>query len=219
MQSSMLRTRITGVPFRITQATSGTGGLTTAESNASLSASASTSLDPYLIGGRLNSLASQFEQYRIVRGRLIYVPDGTGTGILEIVGGSTATPGYAARPFAIGIFKDPALSTLTYTNIIDGGGKWGNTSRGKTLTIGPSKWLWTSTTTASPSTIDLRETAFGKLYFSFFNTSTTAVTSFGHLILQIDVEFKGVIFSAVPIGRTLKPPPTDYSDDEKFAFL
>jgi hypothetical protein len=128
--------------------------------------------------------------------------------MLEIVSGSTATPGYAARPFAIGIFDDPALSTLTYTNIIDGGGKWGNTSRGKILTIAPSKWLWTSTTAASPTTIDLRTTAFGKLYFAYFNASTTAIPSFGHLILQIDVEFKGVIFSAAPIGRTLQPPPS-----------
>lgn len=214
MQMSTFRTRITGVPFRITQTTSGTGGLTTAESSATLSAANSAPLDPFTIGGRLLALGSNFQQYRVVRGKLTFVPDGTSTGLIEIVSGPTAAPTYAARPFAIGIFKDPALSTLTYTNIIDGGGKWGSTSKGKQLTIGPSPWLWTSTTTASPTSIDLRETAFGKLYFAYFNASTTASPSFGHLILQLDLEFKGVIFNAVPIGFTQSPPEDVTSQDE-----
>jgi len=42
--------------------------------------------------------------------------------------------------------------------------------------------------------------AFGKLYFAYFNSSTTATVSFGHLILNLDVEFKGVVNNAVPIG-------------------
>jgi hypothetical protein len=172
-------------------------------------------LDPYTIGGRLLQFANEFQQYRVVSGKLTYVPDGTATGLYEAVNGQSTTPSYVARPFAIGIFKDPALSTLTYTNIIDGGGKWCNTSRGRQLSIGPSPWLWTSTTAASPSTIDLRTTAFGKLYFAFFNSSTTASPSFGHLILQIDVEYKGVIFSAAPLGSSLSPPQSDKAEAEE----
>lgn len=151
----------------------------------------------------------------MVRGRLTYVPDGTVTGLPEIVSGATAAPTFAARPFAIGIFDDPALSTITYNAILDAGGKYGNTSRGKTLTIGPSDWLWTSTTSASPTTIDLRMTAFGKLYFAYFNASTTATVSFGHLIVQLDVEFKGVVYNAAALGSAMAPPGMDDTDSEE----
>jgi hypothetical protein len=180
-----------------------------------LAAANSVSLDPFTIGGRLLLLGNNFLQYRIVRGRLTYVPDGSSNGIVEIVSGATAAPTYAARPFAIGILKDPALSTVQYNAILDAGGKYGNTSKGKVLTIGPSGWLWTSTTSASPTTIDLRMSAFGKLYFAFFNASTTATVSFGHIIVQLDVEFKGVVYNAAALGTALAPPPQDVpSTDE-----
>jgi hypothetical protein len=160
-------------------------------------------------------LGNNFQQYRIVRGRLTYVPDGSSNGLVEIVSGPTAAPTYAARPFAFGIFKDPALSTIQYNAILDAGGKFGNTSKGKVLTIGPSDWLWTSTTSASPTTIDLRETAFGKLYFAYFNASTTATASFGHIILQLDVEFKGVVFNAGALGTPSAPPKQDDASSEE----
>jgi hypothetical protein len=215
MQKSIFRTRIVGVPFRVTQATSGTGGLTTVESQTSSSAASSVALDPFTIGGRLLLLGNNFQYYRVVRGRLTYVPDGSSNGLPEIVSGATAAPTYAARPFAIGIFDDPALSTITYNSILDGGGRYGNTTKGKTMSIGPSDWLWTSTTGASPTTIDLRMTSFGKLYFAFFNASTTATVSFGHLIIQLDVEFKGVIYNAAALGSAMAPPGISDTDPEE----
>jgi hypothetical protein len=208
MQSTICRTRITGVPFRITQTTSGTGGITTVESSSSLSSAASIALDPYTIGGRFQLLANNFLQYRLVRGRITYVPDCTSTGLIETVSGFSTTPSYAARPFAIGVFKDSALSTINYNSILDAGGKWGSTAVGKVLTLPRSDWLWTSTTTASPTTIDLRTVAFGKLYFAYFNASTTATASFGHLIIQLDVEYKGVVNNAPVLGAALSPPDT-----------
>jgi len=151
-------------------------------------------------------LLSNYLQYRVVRGSLRYVPDGTSSGVMETVAGGTAAPTYADRTFAMGIFLDPALSTISFENIWASGGTVGNTSRQHTLQLPPSGWLWTSTTTASPTTIDLRMTAFGKLYFAYGVASTTASASYGQLLLTIEFEGRGSVDGATPLGSTLANP-------------
>lgn len=151
-------------------------------------------------------LCANYLQYRVRRGTLRYVPDGTSSGVGEIVVGGTTTPTYGDRSFAMGIFKDPALSTISYENIFACGGVVGNTSRGHSISLPSSDWLWTSTTAASPTTIDLRMTAFGKLYFSYFTASTTATYSYGQLLLTIEFEVRGAVDNATPLGATSTNP-------------
>jgi hypothetical protein len=134
----------------------------------------------------------------------------------DTTAGGTAAPTYAARPFSIGIFIDAALSTISYENIIAAGGSYGNTSKSRALRLPRSPWLWTSATGGSPTTVDLRMVCFGKLYFSFFNASTTATASYGHLILDIYYECRGSVDNAPPLGLGL--PSSNYDvkqDDEK----
>lgn len=221
---STLRVATRSIPFRITQTTSGTGAITSVESGLSLTASNSAAIDPYSIGGRANHFASQFLRYRIERIMIQFVSDETSSGVVESVSGATTTPSYASRVFAMGLFRDPALSTITYENLVAMGGFIGNTSRNMKARFRGSPWLFTSTTAGSPTNIDLRMTAPYKLYFEFQNNSTTAAASYGHLVFNITWLFQGAIDNAVPLGRSLPPPQTPTSnsfevlgddDDEK----
>lgn len=212
---AFIRTR--AIPFRVTQASSGTGGITTVDSGASVTAANSVTLDPFTMGGRFAAFATQFQEYRIARGVLTYIPDTSSNGLVDIVAGATTTPSYENRTFSIGLFRDVALGTITYSAILEAGGALGSTSRQKRIRVTPTKWLWTSTTSASPTTIDLRMVAFGRIYFSFFNPSTTATASYGHIMFDLFVEFRGAIQSAAPVGipnSSTSPPSTPLIEDE-----
>jgi len=204
-----------GNPFRVTQTTSGTGGITSVESQASVSHVNSIALDPYTIGGRLNAMAALFTEYRFTRFKLTYVPDGTtSSGVLENVTGGTTSPTYAARSFAMGLATDPALSTLSFAQIIEMGGKPTNTTRGLSFNIKGgvlNTWRYTSTTLpySSTTTIDLRLVAPLKLYFAYFNSSTTAGASFGEILIDATVQFRGAVGIAQPIGSF------NFKEDEK----
>lgn len=217
MQQQTTRFYTVTVPFRCTQTSSGTGGITTVESSSSLTAANSTSLDPYTIGGRVLQFTNQFLQYRVVGGSLTYVPDVGAMGISDVVTGGTTTPTYTHRSFAMAIFKDPALSTISYENLLAAGGSYGATERSHSCRLPVSPWLWTSTTASSPTTIDLRMTAFGKFYFSFFNTSTTATASYGHFVLRMHFICRGAVDNAGALGKTISStssPSTPIIEDE-----
>jgi len=208
-------------PFRITQASSGTGGLTTVESNASLTAANSVVLDPYTIGGRLSLMANLFTEYRFTKLKLTYVPDDTtASGVIETAGGPTTTPSYANRSFAIGLATDPALSTLQFDSLVEMGGKISNTTRSVTLVAGGgalNRWRYTSTTAAyaSATTIDFRMVAPLKLYFAYFIASTTATASYGNIVMDATVQFRGSVDNAGVLGATLKVSEPDEKDEEK----
>jgi hypothetical protein len=161
-------------------------------------------LDPYIIGGRFAIFAAQYQQYRIKSGFVKYRPDCSPNGLVDMAGGpSSATVTYENRAFALGIFKDPALSSITYENILQTGGFYGSTTKGFTLRVPSSGWLWTSTTASSPTTIDLRMTSFGKMFFAYFIASTTATASYGHLEFSLVIEFKGTIDNAALLGKVI----------------
>lgn len=214
------------VPFRITQASSGTGGLTSVTSGGSSSAANSVPIDPYQVGGRMGAVAQLYTLYRVRYLRITYVPDATASGVTESVSGATTTPSYVSRAFAWGINRDPALSTLSYSQLIQMGGSFGNTTRLQTLTFvnRAPQWYFTSTTASSPSTIDLRMTAPLQLRFAYFNTSTTAAASYGHLIFNIICQFKGILPESAALGLSLIPSTeseskSQDSDDSKTAGL
>jgi hypothetical protein len=202
LQSRVINFSSRELPFRITQATTGTGGLTSVSSQTSSTAATSVFLDPYSIGGRLFTAAGLYSKYRFRRVVIRYVPDTTFSGVQESVAGATTTPSYGDRVFAWGFNRDPAYSTLSYSQLVQMGGRIGNTSRSSTLSFvnKDPQWYFTSATAGSPSTIDLRLTAPLQLRFAYFNTSTTAAASYGHLVFDIDVQFMGDGPIAVPLS-------------------
>lgn len=214
-RSGSVNNRVVSIPFReyalrISQTTSGIGGLTTTGvGSASLTAASGFPIDPWYIGGRFLYISSVFLEYRIVSLRVRYIPSQTSSsGVEEIVTGGTTTPSYAVRGFAWQYFDDPALVLTTYTAILSSGGVSSNTTR--PCSLGPFKggglarWRYTSTTISSPTTIDLRMAAPGQLRFAFFNASTTAAESFGDVEISFVAHFRGPVSYSPPIGRLLK---------------
>jgi len=196
------------IPFRITQATSGTGGITSVTSSTSSSNVNSVAIDPYTIGGRTLVIAQLYTKYRIRRVVIRYIPDTSFSGVVESISGPTTTPSYGSRVFAWGINRDPALSTLSYSQLVQMGGAVGNTNRSSRLVFinNDNSWFFTSTTAASPTTIDLRMVAPLQLRFAYGTASTTAIGSYGQLVFDIDIQCSGDIPPSAPLGLSLSPP-------------
>lgn len=217
MQSRQFTFSCREVPLRVSQASSGTGGLTSVTSNGSYSAANSVNIDPYNVGGRMAEVSAVFTKYRIKRLRIRYLPDTTMSGVTDLVAGPSGSPNYVSRTFAWGFNRDPALSTLNYTQLIQMGGSVGNTAKPQTLTFvnNDPAWFFTSTTASSPTTIDLRLVAPLQLRFAYFNTSTTATASYGHLVFDMVVQFQGPIANSGPLGFTSLQSTVESKEDEK----
>lgn len=208
IQSSIQAGRVTTVPFAVDsftldQASSGNGGFTSQASAASLTAANGFNLDPYNLGGLPYRMGTNFIQYRLKWVKIGYKPYMSASGVVNTVSGATSTPSYGVRNFALGFSADPFIVLASYGSIIIGGGIEGNTSRpcqismrGGTL----NTWRYTSTTTASPSNIDLRMVAPVRVNVAFSNTSTTATLTYGGFLITGVMELRYPLDNAVPVG-------------------
>jgi len=216
-QSKIVTFTTREIPFRITQATSGTGGITSVTSSTSSSNVNSVAIDPFSIGGRTLTIAQLFTKYRFRKVTMRYIPDTSYSGVVESISGPTTTPSYGSRVFAWGVNRDPALSTLSYSQLVQMGGVVGNTNRSSRLVFinNDSSWFFTSTTAASPTTIDLRMAAPLQLRFAYGTASTTAIGSYGQLVFDIEFQVQGDIPPSAPLGLALSAPTTESETERK----
>jgi hypothetical protein len=210
--SSLLSTYVTrfafrGAPFYVTSAASGAGGLSTQNSLSSTTSVSRVSMDPFQFGGRFAQAAALFLEYRIMGLRFRYRPLTTVDGMLSTTGGSTASPNYAFRSFSWGVLDDPQLNPASYSGSLEVGGKVAQTSNPSVIKVAGgslSRWRFTSTTTSTPSTIDLRMVSPIQLFF-YFQDSSAGIQTYGDIIYEAIVEFRGIC-NANPIGLTRGQP-------------
>jgi len=217
LQSQIVRSSFQDASFFLQQVSSGTGTLTTLNSGASLTAVSQVNLDPFNIGGRFNVFASQFTKYRIRRMVVRYVPSlTTSSGVEETVTGGSSAPVYGSRGFCWTLALDPFLSLPTSGAILEYGGRACNTARFSSLavTIRDPTWYYTSTTSASPTSIDLRMSCPLQLISRFVSTSTTSTMTFGHVILNFIAEFQGPIATQTTIGLQVLPEQRSESKED-----
>jgi hypothetical protein len=187
----------------LAQYTSGVGALSAGSSVTSYIC------DPYQVGGRFGQLAAFWQRYRVKSGTLKYAPFGSGAGYVSDVTGGTAsaTAIIAERDFACIFLPDPDVSLTTSDQILDSGGKVGNSSKPMSFRIPPTGWLWTSTDTAAaapPTGADYRMACFGRHAACFTATSTTAARTYGQFVFDLIVEFKHEHTQVSVIGITLR---------------
>jgi hypothetical protein len=204
-QVSTLRFR--SIPFYVDQASSGTGGLTTANSQASVTATNSVNLDPFTIGGRFYLTASDFLEYRILKMRIRYCPSTSSSGVVSDPDGPETTETYAVRSFCWGIVEDPNATGLAFLTGVEAGLKLGRTSSPSSITMSDRQlrmWRYNSTVStyaSPPSGIDFRLVSPGCLKFFFSSTSTTASQRYGFILIDTVVQFRSPVANLVPVGR------------------
>jgi len=163
-------------------------------------------LDPYTLGGEMYSVASIFSQYRIVSGKFRYRTIQTISGTNNSPSGAAANS--ASRTFSLAFLTDPAAASTTFSSDLSSGGQVVRSSEDCNIAIPPSSqmgnWLYTSSAAASPTSIDLRDCAFGALEGHFFDTSSTAIVQYGFIVFDAVVQFRGLMYFAAPIGKSLK---------------
>lgn len=221
MGEGTIRVRLQGFPFFLTQANSGTGGITNNDCKTTATSASALILDPYNIGGRFFNFASLFTQYRIHKATLRYRPYGTAAGVEWAVAGHSTTPNYYNRAFAVGITTDPGSTCSGTSQIIAAGGIFGNTTRSWNLDIpdaATGKWLYTTTSAASPTVIDLRMTTFGYLQFAFEAASTTTTEVYGAILIDADVSFRGMLPALAPVGLSLSESDSKAMADDRYAY-
>jgi len=205
--SSVCTIRCRGVPFTLVQASSGNGGISTASSGASLTAANSVPLDPFTLGGRAATLSADFMQYRILELKLSYQPYVSYSGMISTTIGATTTPSSAERGFAWGVLDDPGISgTLGFNSLIEYGAQVNRTCQRATISLRGgtlSDWRFISTTTSSPTAIDLRMVAPVKLWMAFVDTSSTSTSTYGAIIYDAIFQFRGPAQNLLPIGNPL----------------
>lgn len=209
--NNIVSRRILSVPFSVPsfyldQASSGNGGFSTAGSAASITAQNGFPVDPFNLGGIVYQMAALYSRYRLKNCRITYIPFTTQSGVISNVSGATASPNYGDRAFAVHYTEDPAFLSSNFISMIAAGGKVGNTSRRLTMGMSgnlASSWKYSSTTSASPTAIDLRDAATGRVEIAFSDTSTTATARYGIFVLSGVAEFEGLIDRAVTIGLSV----------------
>jgi len=204
------------VPFKITQATSGTGCISNNNTGPTLSNVNTVPLTPYTLGSRCALISAEFAQWRVRRMAVQYETDATASGVVNTQSGPSTTPSYGSRPFALGWNRDPDITFSTHPAIVEAGGLSHNTSRDSPVIRLPrSGWLYTSTTTGYPgSGIDLRMCAHGNLLASYVDASTTATATYGRIIISYDIEFRYPQNSSV-IGAALSLKDKNNKNEQK----
>jgi len=208
-----------GIPFVITQGTTGNGGITNENSGSSLTNANIVNIDPFNFGSRMSLVADQFLQYRFKSIKFTYNPRYSSSGVAPNPAGATTTPSYGERSFVWGVVDDPALlGSLSFQVFLEYGGQLATTTRKNSMTIrgGTLKqWRYTSTTTSSPTAIDLRMVAPMQLRFYFDDTSSTAAATYGYITYEAVVQFRGAANNASIIG--VSSPAENSTDDDKKA--
>jgi len=191
-----VRMSIQGVPFYFGSNGSGSYGLFAEDSNVTSSApSAAYFLDPFSIGGRFAVMSSMFQKYRILGGTIRWTPVVTYT-----VAGTGVSQGPA---IAIGWHPDLQQVPADFADAMRFGAREIQLGVPASCKIGRSGWLYTTTTSSSPTASDLRMSCFGGFYL-FQDGSFSAITgntSLGDFVFDLDVEYQGAQDGAV-IGST-----------------
>jgi hypothetical protein len=185
--------QMAGIPFLLTGAASGGGtfGLGIEDSNLTLAGNISeVYLDPYVIGGRVSNMASYFQKYRIRGGTITYKCRQPPAQVLE---GTTLTTTVAVEQ-CFGWHPDFFTPPNSFADARRFGGVVTNILRsGASCKIGPSGWLFTTTSSATPDTQDLRQVCFGGFYCFVDNfPSFSATYEPGYFDFSLDIEFQGV---------------------------
>jgi len=208
IQSTVVKLPFKQVAFAVSQATSGNGCLTQLDWGIALAASNTAEFDPYNAGARFKIVASQYQQYRLTSIRATYTPLVNRSGLIDIVAGSTTTPTYANRSFALCMYSDPAVSTTSFASIVETGGSVFNVGQPKSVVFRSFQkgWLWVSSTltTGNQTGIDYRLCAAGEIAAAFSSTSTTATQNYGFITLDYTCMFRYPLNNAAPIGSTLR---------------
>jgi len=207
-------------PFTITQASSGTGGISSSggSSGASVTSVGAIQVDPFTMGGRFAQVAGMFTQYRINSIEFEFTPDSTASGYLENIAGGTTTPVLINRDFAWDLVMDPVnFGTFTYTQILLCGGVYTNTSRKSKVQVGRQRWCYTSTTSSfvvPPSGVDFRQVSPLLLRFAFAQASTTGTQKYGVLMCRANVSFRGPLVLSTVIGVASPGPSASLSEEK-----
>jgi len=216
--------RFRGIPFYVDQASSGTGGFTSANSGLTLTASNTVNIDPFNLGARISNVAADFQEYMIQKIRFKFCPANASSGADETVAGATTTPGYSMRTFAWGVLTDPGLGT-SFLNGVEAGFKIGRTTSPSTIMVNTPhlhQWRFISTVAAGaapPTTIDYRMVAPVKLGFYFSDTSTTTTARYGFIQYDAIVKFRAPANNAVPIGSSIQKSIPRHINTNPFAIL
>jgi hypothetical protein len=209
-------------PFAVASTTSGNAGFVTANSTNISNFVNTINLDPFTLSGRLELFAALFLEYRFKFLKVRYIPSGeSDSGVVENDGAATTTPGYNSRAFCWGFVQDPAISTSGYGALVEFGGTINNVSRKSSLILrggNINRWRYVSTTTSSPSTIDLRMVAPVQLRWYFKNNSTAAAT-YGDIIVDCVVQFRSPSTNATPIGISYISIEKDNDSEERKSVL
>ena len=201
----VVRVPFRGIPYNITQASSGTGGFSSVASLSSVTAANTVLIDPFSIGGRFADVAICFTRWRIRSIKAEYVPAyTTASGVVDLPGGASATANYISRPFVWGLISDPAFNAGTYYAMVEAGGVTGNTSRYSQCVarVRDPRWYFGTSTAASPTAIDQRMIAPFMLVWRFQSSSTTTTATYGNVILSFEAEFCGPALETAQVGLT-----------------
>jgi len=184
-----IRMNIQGTPFNVGIINgSSTIGLTTQDSAINLAAIASIMfLDPFSVGGRFQLFATLFQQYRICKARIRYVP------LLDRAVALYPSLTNTSINICFGWLEDPTNAPSNYNSAVIFGGATTAITQSASAAIGPSGWKWSSTAGSSPTIIDLRQSSFGSMYvIADVAASAANVTeNLGRFVLDFDVEFRG----------------------------
>jgi hypothetical protein len=187
---------IDGTPFQL--AYDGTTNLSGFDSNDSnlitTTPLAAVYLDPFAVGGRFAVMASMFQKYKILGGTLTYVPRMLSGAIALAYSVGAAQSSQDVVGFAMGWHPDPVQLPTDFADAVRFGGKICNLSKTASVKVGASPWLFTSTTSASPTNVDLRQCSFGGIYCFLDNTMIIPGGAFivpGNFSLSLRVAFKG----------------------------
>lgn len=164
---------------------------TTSSSLASLTAVKSVTVDPFLLGGRVGQIADQFTQWRPRYVKVTYYPEVAVGGAEDTVNGN-GTVNYANRSFCIGFTSDVSLAPANFIGAIELGGQPRSTDRICSVTA-PRKrqWYFCTTTSSTPSLVDLRMSCPFLFYGFFAASSTTNSLTYGTLVFDMELEFRG----------------------------
>jgi len=227
-QNAIISVPFREVPLSVVQASSGTGGLTNLSGNTSTTAGNTYSIDPFNIGGRLNEFAHLFAHYRFKKLVIKFIPQATQSGVPDEPSGQVTTVPAENRAFGWAIINDPSITAGSYVTV-GNIGKFGNTTRTSTLVLKRMpEWLWTSTSAASPTAIDLRMASPAKLVWIYYSTSTTATNNLGLIQYTGVIEFRNPTNDVAAVGSKQFPlmqlvPKEMKSDeddvDEKYTFV
>jgi hypothetical protein len=153
-------------------------------------------ISPLTIGGRCYAIGSNFAQYRIRNVQAVYRPLNF-QGVYALNTGATVTPpnGYPANlttissRMAAGFVKDPANGPMTYTEVIEAGGKDFNPAR-------PFKWMlprdntWYYNYLRGTTAADIRQAIAANFYCISYNQGAETGQVFGWVTLHWDMEFR-----------------------------